>query len=363
MSPGRKGASGARGRRADVVEGDEETRTIVKKKIIINVLKVSVTGAILYLIFQRFQIGFSDIVVSLRHQPAWFIAALLAQVGAIAFSILRWKVLLSGQDLDVPWVHAIKTFLVGRFLGTFTPTGVGLEAYKAYDIARYTGRAAASVSVVLIEKLIGTFFSLGLLVLLTLPFFIEALAAKFLYVFGAFFLALLVVALVLLFSPQALRALLALRLPFKAKLEKPLGRVVDAFTAYSSRKSSLVAAVAAGLMVYLFWFLTYYANNLALGAGLSLEQVFKVGPMTQIATMIPLSIAGIGLREGAFMGLLEILGAMEGATAANRSAMLLSATMVYFVSISLNVVGAVIFLVRRTDYQNQIETMKAGSSE
>ncbi len=332
----------------------------MRKKILMNVLKVSVTLAILYLIFERFQIGFDDIVASLRNQPSWFAAALAAQIGAITFSILRWKVLLAGQELRVPFPHAIKTFLVGRFLGTFTPTGVGLEAYKAYDIARYTGRAEASVSVVLIEKLIGTFFSLGLLVLVTLPFFIDALDAKFLYVFGAFFAVLLVLALVLLFSPGLLRSLLKLRFPLKSRLEKPLSRLVDAFTIYSRRKGHLLAAVGLGLVVYLCWFLTYYSNNLALGAGLSLEQVLKVGPMTQIATMIPLSIAGIGLREGAFLGLLEILGAMEGATAGARTAMMLSATMVYFVSISLNVVGAMIFLTRRTDYRRQVDEMKAG---
>jgi len=142
------------------------------------------------------------------------------------------------------------------------------------------------------------------------------------------------------------------------KLERPLARIVDAFTVYSRRKRSLVWAILFGLAVYLFWFLTYYANSLALGAGLSLADVLKVGPLTQIATMLPLSIAGIGLREGAFMGLLELLGAMDGATTASRTAMMLSATMVYFVSISLNVVGAIIFLARRTDYRNQMKDMK-----
>jgi uncharacterized protein (TIRG00374 family) len=334
-----------------------------KKKLAINALKVAVTAAILYLLFHRFQIGLGDILSSFRNRPEWFAASLLMQAGAILFSILRWKVLLAGQELSVSLGHATKTFLVGRFLGTFTPTGVGLEAYKAYDIARYTGRAEASISVVLIEKMIGTFFSLGLMVIVTLPFFMGSLDRRFLYVFGAFFAVLFGLAILLLFRPGAFRWLLSIRFPGRQKLEKPLDRLVDAFTVYSRRKGSLVSAVLLGLVVYLFWFLTYYTNNLALGAGLTLEQVLKVGPMTQIATMIPLSIAGIGLREGAFMGLLEALGAMEGATAASRTAMMLTATMVYFVSISINVVGAVIFLTRRTDYRRQVEEMKAAAKK
>ncbi|TKJ41610.1 hypothetical protein CEE37_03325 [candidate division LCP-89 bacterium B3_LCP] len=328
------------------------------KKIVINLIKILVTVTIIYLIFKKFQIGFDDILASFTHQPGWFAMSFLMQVGAILFSIMRWNVLLKGQDLNVPFPHKIKTFLVGRFLGTFTPTGVGLEAYKAYDIARYTGKTEASVSVVLIEKMIGTFFSLSILVLITLPFFVGSINVKFLYVFGAFFAVLLLLALVLLFSPGLLRTFLKLNFPLKGKIEKPLNKMVDAFTIYSERKGSLLQAILLGLVVYLFWFLTYFTNSLALGAGLALSDVLKVGPMTQIATMIPLSIAGIGLREGAFMGLLDSLGLVGGASSTARSAMMLSATMVYFVSISVNIFGAIIFLTRKTDYKKQMEEMK-----
>ncbi len=328
------------------------------KKLVINLIKVSVTVIILYLIFKRFQIGFDDIIASFKHQPGWFAVSFLMQIGAILFSILRWNVLLVGQNLIVPFPHIVKTFLVGRFLGTFTPTGVGLEAYKAYDIARYTGKTEASVSVVLIEKMIGTFFSLGLLVLITLPFFTGKIDVKFLYVFGAFFVILLILALILLFTPALFRKILNFNFPMKSKIEKPLNNLVEAFTIYSKKKKSLLTAILLGLVVYMFWFLTYFVNSLALGAGLALADVFKVGPMTQMITMIPLSIAGIGLREGAFMGLLDSLGVVQGASSAARSAMMLSATMVYFVSISVNIFGAIIFLTRRTDYKRQMEEMR-----
>jgi len=328
------------------------------KKLILNLIKISVTIVILFLIFKKFQIGLDDILASFRQKPGWFAASFVMQLGAVLFSILRWNVLLVSQNLRVPFSHIVKTFLVGRFLGTFTPTGVGLEAYKAYDIARYTGQAEASVSVVLIEKMIGTFFSLSLLTLVTLPFFVGSISAKFLWVFGAFFAVWLALALVMLFKPGLFRRVLQFNFPMKGKVERPLNKLVDAFTVYGERRGSLLAAVMLGLVVYFFWFMTYYTNSLALGAGLSIADVFKVGPMTQIATMIPLSIAGIGLREGAFMGLLNALGVVEGAPDAARSAMMLSATMVFFVSVSVNVFGAIIFLTRKTDYEQQMADLR-----
>jgi hypothetical protein len=314
------------------------------KKHVLNLLKFAVTFGILYLIFQRFQIGWDDIRTAITESnPWWFLGSIATQIAAITFSILRWNVLLKGQDLNLPTGHLVKTYLVGRFLGTFTPTGVGLEAYKAYDVARYTGRATESVAVIIIEKIIATFFSLSLLVLVTLPF--VHLPAVYVAAVFAFFLFLLAIALILLFRPSLIEGFLSFNFPMKAKIEGKLREAIAAFTVYSRRKGALLTAVVFGFGVYISLFLTYYTNSLALHAGVGLIDVLKIGPLTQIATMIPLSIAGIGIRGGTFIALLSYTGLPFDSTAT-----FLTAHMWYYVSVSVNIVGAVIFLTRRTDY-------------
>ena len=309
-----------------------------------TLVKFAVAFGILYLIFQRFQIGWDDIVRALSESnPWWFLASVGTQIAAITFSILRWNVLLKGQDLNVPTGHLVKTYLVGRFLGTFTPTGVGLEAYKAYDVARYTGKATESVAVIIIEKIVATFFSLSLLVLVTLPF--VHLPSIYLAAFFAMFLFLLALALILLFKPSLIERVLTFDFPMKGKIEGKLREAVDAFTIYSRRKGALVTAILYGFGVYISLFLTYYTNSLALHAGVGLVDVLEIGPLTQIATMIPLSIAGIGIRGGTFITLLDYAG-----IAFDSTATFLAAHMWYYVSISVNVVGFWIFLTRRTDY-------------
>jgi len=323
------------------------------KKNLITLIKLAVTFGILYLIFQRFQIGWSDIRRALAESnPWWFLASIGTQLVAITFSILRWNVLLRGQELILPTRHLINTYMVGRFLGTFTPTGVGLEAYKAYDVARYTGKATESVAVIIIEKIVATFFSLSILVLVTLPF--VHLAPTFLGAFFVLFVFLLLVALILLFKPSLIEKVLSFNFPMKGKIEGKLREAIKAFTIYSRRKTCLLKAIFFGFFVYIALFATYYTNSLALHAGVGLIDIMKIGPLTQIATMIPLSIAGIGLREGAFIGLLNAAGVVF-----ESSATVLTATMWYFVSISVNIVGAVIFLTRKTDYEKvQAESVR-----
>ncbi len=393
-------------------------------KKLLTPVKILVAIFILYLMFKKFQIGWSDITAALGNSsPLWWIASLGTQFLAIIFSIMRWNVLLKGQNLQVPFGHLASTYMVGRFLGTFTPTGVGLEAYKAYDIARYTKKATESVAVVFIEKTVVTFLSLSFLVIVSL-FFID-LAPTFLYAFFAFFSILLVLALVLLFKPSLIEKILLANFPGKGKIEGILKNAVESFTMYSRNRAPLAISLFFGILVYLSLFSTFYTNSRALRVpepttgtiekvaltdrakeelhnswiefveldevtgetdtpvaevllsdvertnlmktgitmiagsasrpgrkGISLRDVFIVGPLTQIATMIPLSIAGIGLREGAFAGLLENLGIWLGPKT------ILTATMWYFVSISINIIGFVLFLMRKTDYAKTIEDMK-----
>jgi uncharacterized protein (TIRG00374 family) len=391
-------------------------------KKLLTPLKILVTVIILVLIFKKFQIGWTDITTAIGNsKPSWWLASLATQFLAILFSILRWNVLLKGMRLDVPFRHLTSTYMVGRFLGTFTPTGVGLEAYKAYDIARYTGKTTESVAVVFIEKTVVTFLSLSFLVIVSL-FFVK-LAPMFLYAFFAFFAVLLVLALILLFQPSIIEKLLLIRFPGRMKVEAVVKRAVESFTMYSRNRAPLAASLFFSILVYLSLFTTYYTNSRALRVpeptrgtigevvltedtrqllqsahiefietggsdgnvpvgqvllspaerevlagqglgfregsgqaegrkGLSLRDVYIVGPLTQIATMIPLSIAGIGLREGAFAGLTESLGIWIGPKT------VLTATMWYFVSIAINIIGALIFLTRKTDYARTIDEMK-----
>ena len=45
-------------------------------------------------------------------------------------NMYRWHLLLVGQGMRFPAGHIIGTFLIGRFLGTFMPSTIGLDGYR-----------------------------------------------------------------------------------------------------------------------------------------------------------------------------------------------------------------------------------------
>ena len=89
----------------------------------------------------------------------------------------RWLVLLRGQGIELPFRHIFGSFLIGRFIGTFLPSTAGLDGYKLYDAARFSGKTVEVTATTAIEKVMGI-FGIFLSFLVALPFGIKIFGAN-----------------------------------------------------------------------------------------------------------------------------------------------------------------------------------------
>ena len=96
--------------------------------------------------------------------------AMLIKAVGVVFSACGWHLLLVGQGVRFPFWSAVMTaFLIGRFIGTFLPSTIGLDGYTLYEAGRYSNQWSRAVTAKALEKLIGiTGLFLGMV--LTLPF-------------------------------------------------------------------------------------------------------------------------------------------------------------------------------------------------
>src|SRR5689334_20257028 len=85
----------------------------------------------------------------------WILAATALQLGSVIFGVIRWRLLLRAQNLDLPLAWLARSYLVGRFVGAFTPSTAGLDVYRGYAVARRTGETARSASTIVVEKFVG----------------------------------------------------------------------------------------------------------------------------------------------------------------------------------------------------------------
>lgn len=269
-------------------------------------LKISVTVGLLgWLLRQMILRDGVDTLLARAAQlsPLWIGAAIVLHFTSVTMGVLRWRTLLRAREIDQPLGVLYRSFLVGRFLGAFTPSTTGLDGYRLWDIGRRTGDYAKSSAVIVVEKLVGL-VGMASVCLALLPFgLLERLGvAGALVAVGMAAVAAL--GLFVLASPARAGALARLA-------PGPLrGRATKLAEAMSGGVSSRVLLVALGLGVLSHASLsaTFAASGLAVGIGLSPLTLLAVGNAIVISVLLPVSIGGVGVREGVAVALLVSAG-------------------------------------------------------
>jgi uncharacterized membrane protein YbhN (UPF0104 family) len=259
-----------------------------------------------------------DMERAVRHASvAWMASGVLCYGVVELLGGLRWHLLLRVQGFRLSWRRATSIFMIGLFLLTFTPGLIGGDAARMlYVIREAPERKADAVLVVAMDRLMGLISLIllaGLVVLCRYHWLAMTPATGWLESVTLLILAGGVGMLVL--------SGLAARLPWLAMLENhpavgaKLREIGQAFRAYRRHWPRMIQALANTLAAHLFYFLTFYCAARALGAfggaGESpwrgLWDVFSIMPIVNTLTGLPVSFAGIGIRESLFQVLLKNL--------------------------------------------------------
>lgn len=234
-----------------------------------------------------------------RIRVPWVLGCALLHFGAVTAGVLRWRVLLRARRVELPIAVLYRSFLVGRFVGAFTPSTTGLDGYRLWDVGRRTGDYAASAAVIVVEKLVGL-VGMASVCLALLPFgLLDRLGASAVLV-ALTMAAIAAVGLVVLASPGRARALsrLAPR-PVRGLLDRALEAASEALA-----RRSLLVALAFGVVSHACLSATFAAAGLALDLEVDPWTLLGVGNAIVIAVLFPVSVGGVGVREGVAVALL-----------------------------------------------------------
>lgn len=284
----------------------------------------------------------------------WLLGAFIVQLIGMSGTVIRWRFLLSAQKLKLPLKYLIGSFLIGRFIGSFLPSTIGLDGYRIYDIARQTGRVAASVSVIVVEKIIG-FFVLSCLIILTIPWGVKFLPLKALFSIALFFSLPVTLSFLLLLKPIWIRRFIEIILPKNLRIAERIIKATEAVTTYQDHRRELIYALLSGFIVHLSTSILYYFTAHSIGVEVTLKEILFVGPLMIFATVIPISVAGIGVREAVIGGLFLRVGHSLADSA-------LFAFIGYLVGEIISLFGGIVLVMRGVDYKVVIRGEGVGGS-
>jgi glycosyltransferase 2 family protein len=258
-------------------------------------------------------------------------AALLA--GALVISAIRWWLVL-GPGV-VPLGVLLRLYFVGQFFSLFLPTSVGGDAVRVLALSRGGSEPGRALSSVLIERLLGVGALVTYLVIgaLLTPSLLAGPLQRLTWKLGWGQALLLVVG-------AGLAALLlgyyGRRWNRLRQLWRDAGDVWERFA-----RSPLLSttAVITSLLVQLTYIMVWYLLATMVHVAVPLPALLVFVPFVSLAAMLPVSIAGLGIREGAWTLLLQPFG-ISAANAIGFSLLF------YVANLLVGAVGGGIYMVR-----------------
>lgn len=317
-----------------VTEDDPGT---ARRRRVVMLCRLGISIAMLAFLFtQAPSFSWHDLVPTWNRATAgWLGLAALLTLAGIVLSAVRWQQVLTALGVRTKLPRLVRHSLAGHFVSNVLPTTIGGDVLRVSRLSRETGEAPRPFASVVLERLTGWL----VLPALTLVGFLVNPGLRNLGTASRVALSVAVTTLVLLGAVVAAGA--SRRIGGRFARREGWRRFAGAihFGLARLRQHPVAAAhvLAAGFAYQLVLVLAAVAAAQALGlkpAGLTALLAFF--PAVMIAQVLPISVAGLGVREAAFVLFLAPLGV------ANHEAIALGLVL-YLLNMGVSLLGVPAF--------------------
>lgn len=234
----------------------------------------------------------------------WILAMLVAATLVMAIQANRWKGL-SVQGPEIPFKTYYAYTAMGYFFNNLLPTGFGGDAVKSLAFGKKFNQTSQSVSAVLLARIQGL-LAMFLCFFIALPFALSKAEIPLAYtlIMTAASLACVIFILLCLFSDK-------LPIPqFISNRFSFIGKLQNSLSIYRKHKKQILLSSLDSLWLQLLTLFIAYAYFRAVGVDIDISILVVFTSITIVISMVPISLNGIGVREGTqvalFTGILGI---------------------------------------------------------
>ncbi|MHC1593950.1 MAG: lysylphosphatidylglycerol synthase transmembrane domain-containing protein [Methanotrichaceae archaeon] len=250
-----------------------------------------------------YKFNLDEVILTIRSaRPMYLVLGVL--VYSITFLILslRWKMILTWMENDLPLTQAYQAFVGGVLLSDLTPARIGdlsrpLMVRDRININR-------GITSVVIDRYadILTIFLLGFSGLLLLSRFF---GAYLIFAFFAFLIILLPASLIWLKRPFMIRQIDRLGWTKLTELARAFDEAIETI---EDVPGLMMKSVLLTLIAWATHALRVVLIAKSVGYDVPLHVLFFLQPLVSALSLIPITISGLGLVEGGLTALLAGLG-------------------------------------------------------
>jgi uncharacterized membrane protein YbhN (UPF0104 family) len=261
------------------------------RRILLSAIKILVSAALLYLALRK--ANFSDLASRLDLvSAAWLALAVALTFFQIFIGVLRWRIVSDACGAPLPLRQAMRYNVIGSFFNQTLPSSIGGDAVRLWLVARSGAGWRAATYSIFVDRAIGL-VALAILIVASLPWSYRLISDSY----GRSALTLLDLA-----ALAAGAGFLVLgALPWAWLRQWWATHHIHACAVIANRvifsKQNALPIAALSLLVHVLAVVIAWGVVQSIAAPVSFAQTFLLIPPVMLITMLPVSIAGWGVRE------------------------------------------------------------------
>ncbi len=235
-----------------------------------------------------------------RERLDCFTAAVALYIAGQVMSSYRWQLLARINRIDGRWHEYLAYYLIGMATNLFIPGLIGGDAARATYLGLRHRRMTDAIASVVADRGIG----------LVALFWMAALAAvtvSSVRLPSSLIFAVAAIGVFLLLG----FALAPLLIGPLRRLSGRIGRASGPLLPYLDRPAALLPPIILSLILQASLALCQYLLAVGMGLKLPISAVLLVVPMANVAASLPLTLNGLGVREGAYVLLFGMAGVAQ----------------------------------------------------
>lgn len=253
--------------------------------------------------------GLGNIVDEVAKIPPLYLAGVvILSFPRVAVSTYKWRYIAKLQKMRMPYTYMLKVNFVGTFGGVVTPLGLGDFIRVPLIQKKSSERFAKCLANWLIDQAIEIFslFLLAIVGTISLSLYFPEHRGLFIPVV-TMFLILLFIALLFIENRRG-KLLLGVisKLILPEKYKNWLNDHLDAFYDEMPKVRSLLFPFSVEVFMYSFMFFQIYLIANVLGIKTPLPWFILLYAIASLIGQIPVTVSGLGTREGALIGLFSL---------------------------------------------------------
>ncbi len=264
-------------------------------------LRVAISFILLVLLFKFNRIDLAELFRDIK--DAKFIPLFIGLIIFISINLLglfRWIMMLRPAGIFIPLKNITSSYAGGVFFSIFLPSTIGGDFIRGADLSGHTKMSKEVIATIFLDRLSG-YVGLVIVVLPAMLLGGNLVLDKVVLTSVSLIIIFLAVMLLLLFNESIYCKINSLLANRAGKLGMMIRNVHQEIHVFRNHKKIIWLNLGISFLIQFFLPVSVYFIGMSLGIKLNLLYFLIFLPIIGAVTLLPISIGGLGLREGLFV--------------------------------------------------------------